>query len=314
MNTYKICLIKNRYTGTININKYVVDWFKTYANLNITIDTISTDFDVTTLKISNNAWSGVVVGADILPKIRTVIPENKYNAVIFLYGNDLDGIRLNSVNIDGTQPLYADTEFINTWKGNDEGKIINHELFHCFFFKAKKLQFNVVDNMDTYIKDNDLSVDNVIDTNREVALQRLAPYWTKICAFRTQTTQPPVQTMQKWKYFKLTEFTNIQKTHTVAELDTKLVDILDKMREECGFPFKITSGYRTVTENSITINAVKDSAHTKRLAVDIKLPNPSKRLKMIEVGLKYGIIGFGLGDTFTHLDIDTTNSKRIWLY
>ena len=35
--------------------------------------------------------------------------------------------------------------------------------------------------MDTYQNDGDLKVNEVIDTNREVALKKLQPYWSQIC-------------------------------------------------------------------------------------------------------------------------------------
>lgn len=118
--------------------------------------------------------------------------------------------------------------------------------------------------------------------------------------------------VKTWKHFKLTEKTG-SLGHTVADLDTRLVDILDKMREECGFPFTITSGYRTVAENA-KVGGVSGSAHTQRLAVDIKLTNPSRRLPIVESALKNGIIGIGIHKDFTHLDIDDTKDKRIWIY
>lgn len=118
--------------------------------------------------------------------------------------------------------------------------------------------------------------------------------------------------IKTWKYFKLKEKTG-SLGHTVADLDTRLVDILDKMREECGFPFTITSGYRTVEENKL-VGGVAGSAHIKRLAVDIKLTNPSRRLPIVESALKNGIIGIGIHKDFTHLDIDDTKDKRIWIY
>lgn len=184
---YNILIIKNRYTGQLKIQKYL-DWFKTNTTLVIESSVIETDFDVTTQKVSNGTFSGVIVGADILPKIRTVVPEGKYNAVVFIYGNDLNGIRVSSCNIFGLDPLYPDTEFVQTWQGQDEGKVINHELFHAFFFKANKCQAGIVDPMDTYIKDSNFIIDSKIDTNREMALQRLAPYWDKICTFRSLLT------------------------------------------------------------------------------------------------------------------------------
>lgn len=298
---YSILLIKNRYTGVVDINKYAVTWFKTYANLDVEFNVIETNFDVTTMKADNATFHGVIPGLDIIDKLKTVIPENKYNAVVFLYGNNLNGIRVSSTNIMGANPLYKDTEIILTHIADDKGKVINHELFHAFFYKAKKLQFNVVDNLDTYIQNNNFVVDSVIDTNREIALQTLKPYWTQICAFRNQT---PVQTT--YKYFKPSE---------VVGLKPELVVMLDKMRGECGFPFIINSGYRTKAQNASLSDSVSDSAHLSGLAVDLSILDSSKRLKLIQVALANGIKRIGVGSTFIHLDISKTLVQSVlWTY
>lgn len=181
---YKILIIKNRYKEQLNISRYLA-WFELNTPLKIITEIIETDFDLTTLHTSNAMFSGVIVASNILPKIQAIVPEGKYNAVVFIYGNELNGIRVSSCNILGTDPLYPDTEFIQTWQGQDGGKTINHELFHAFFYKAHKMQINIEDPMDTYLRDGELTVDKNINTNREIALERLAPYWHKICAFRT---------------------------------------------------------------------------------------------------------------------------------
>ena len=78
---YKLLLVKNRYTKTLNFKKGL-EWFKINTPLDVIIaDEISTDFEVTTEKISNATYSGVICGDDIYPKLRTVIEEGKY-----LYG------------------------------------------------------------------------------------------------------------------------------------------------------------------------------------------------------------------------------------
>ena len=181
---YKICLVKNRITNSFNVNKYMVEWFTKNTPLEIIVDTITTDFDVTTKDVGNATYHGVVCGDDIMEKVKTVVPEGKYNCVVFVYGNDLNGIRVSTT----TGSFYKDTEFIQTFKVDDNGAVINHEMFHAFFFKAHKCQINVVDNMDTYVGNSDLSVDSVVNTNREVALKSLAPYWNQICAFRSIQT------------------------------------------------------------------------------------------------------------------------------
>jgi len=117
----------------------------------------------------------------------------------------------------------------------------------------------------------------------------------------------------EYKYFKLTEKTG--GGHTVAELNPALMVILDKMREECGFPFVITSGVRTKAENSKLEDSVSNSAHLYGLAVDIRCRNSTERYKMIESLYKNGIRRWGEGKNFIHIDIDTMKAQDVaWHY
>lgn len=115
-----------------------------------------------------------------------------------------------------------------------------------------------------------------------------------------------------WKYFKLTEKTG-SLGHTVADLNKSLVDKLDILRGICGFPFNITSGYRTEEENK-DVGGVEGSAHTKRLAVDIACSDAYKRMKIVGEAYKMGFMGIGIDKNFVHLDIDSEHDRRIWLY
>lgn len=118
-----------------------------------------------------------------------------------------------------------------------------------------------------------------------------------------------------WKYFKLTEWTNSEHTHTVAELNTRLVDVLDIMRGECGFPFRITSGKRTKFENDNLIDAVGNSAHLTGLAVDIQCITDEQRYKMKQSAYKNGLKRIGTAKTYLHFDIDETKPQYLeWLY
>lgn len=119
-------------------------------------------------------------------------------------------------------------------------------------------------------------------------------------------------TMKTWKHFKLTEKTG-SLGHTVADLDTKLVDMLDELRDKCGFPFVITSGYRTPEENK-KVGGVAGSSHTQRLAVDIACTDAKKRMSIVGNAWNMGFIGIGIHPIFLHLDLNTKENKRIWLY
>lgn len=121
----------------------------------------------------------------------------------------------------------------------------------------------------------------------------------------------PVKT---WKYFKLTEKTG-SFGHTIADLKPELVDLMDKMRGECGFPWIITSGYRTITENNSLPNSAKDSAHTTREAVDIYCVDDRRRQIIIDVIRKNGINRYGIGKNFIHIDISKTLTQNVtWNY
>ncbi len=180
--TYKILFVRNRIKGKFKLKKYL-DWFKKNTPLEIVTEEIETDFDVTTEHISNATYKGVVCGDDIYPKLRTVVPEGKYHAVVFIYGNKLEGIR---VNVAKTLPLYRGTDLIQLCTLGDNGKSLNHEIFHTFFHRLQRQQVMIEDPMDFVVHEgvgrpyfNNSSL-NEKPSNRSVALERLAPYWDKV--------------------------------------------------------------------------------------------------------------------------------------
>lgn len=172
--TYKILVVKNRIKS--HKIKKAIDWFKGKVPVDFSIEELVTDFDVTTKKMSNATFSGVVCGDDLYDKLRSVIPEHKYHCIIFTYGNDLNGIR---VNYCPYLPLYKHTDLIQLCDA-DKYTRANHELFHALIHKAQRQGASFNDPMDSYLKDWDLEVNSVIDTNREMALNLLKYWWDKI--------------------------------------------------------------------------------------------------------------------------------------
>lgn len=119
---------------------------------------------------------------------------------------------------------------------------------------------------------------------------------------------------RSWKHFKLTEKTG-SLGHTISDLKTEFVDLMDKMRDECDFAWVITSGYRTVAENNSLSGAATDSAHTTREAVDIYCIDDRKRQILLDVVRANGINRIGLGKTFIHIDISKTLPQNVtWNY
>lgn len=180
---YKLLIVKNRYTKKLDFSTGL-NWFKKNTPIEVKIvDEIETDFDVTTEKIGNATYNGVICGDDIYPKLRTVIPEGKYHAVVFVYGNKLDGIR---VNVAKELPLYPGTDLIQLCNVKDKGKALNHELFHTFFHRLQRQQVMIEDSMDSVIVNgvvkpyfNNTNL-NAKVSNRTIALERLKPYWNMV--------------------------------------------------------------------------------------------------------------------------------------
>ena len=90
----------------------------------------------------------------------------------------------------------------------------------------------------------------------------------------------------------------------VEGLAPMLVASLDKARKICGFPFKITSGFRPPAHNA-EIGGVIDSSHTKGLAADLARPQGDEPLfKMIWA---LGLAGFKrieIASRHIHVDVD----------
>jgi hypothetical protein len=112
----------------------------------------------------------------------------------------------------------------------------------------------------------------------------------------------------EYKYFSKKEVEKFK-------LKPALWQLLDKLREECGFPFIINSGLRTEAENNALKDSVSDSAHLSGLAVDLAITDSLKRFKLIEVALKNGVKRIGVGKTFVHIDVaDDKPQNVVWHY
>ena len=87
---------------------------------------------------------------------------------------------------------------------------------------------------------------------------------------------------------------------------------LDALREHCGFPFVITSGYRSPDH---PLEAVKEipGTHAQGIAADIKITNSAHRYSLIKAALEHGFTGIGVAGDFIHLDI-RSSLPVMWTY
>lgn len=115
-------------------------------------------------------------------------------------------------------------------------------------------------------------------------------------------------------YFKESEFQQCTPACSLQDMQQSMMNCLDHLRAQCGFPFKINSAYRRRTYE-IEKGRSGSSSHTKGLAVDIHCIDEAKRMKIIKYALDMGISRVGISRTYIHLDIDGTKKQSIiWVY
>ena len=120
-----------------------------------------------------------------------------------------------------------------------------------------------------------------------------------------------------WPYFSMEELS----CHCGCgqmKMDSDFMENLVEMREELGFPMKITSGYRCPEYNAQVSTTGGDGPHTTGRAVDIAL-TPWSAAQLLELGYSRGYIrGVGVhmpskNDTVKFIHIDDLG-LRLWSY
>ena len=119
---------------------------------------------------------------------------------------------------------------------------------------------------------------------------------------------------QDLDYFTKKEFA-CQHTGENEIKDTFLLK-LDLLRARCGFPFVITSGYRS-PEHPIESRKEKAGTHAQGIAADIKVSDGVQRFRIVQEAISLGFSGIGVARGFVHVDIrnlDGNESPVMWTY
>jgi len=95
-------------------------------------------------------------------------------------------------------------------------------------------------------------------------------------------------------------------------MDKAFLAKLDKLREECGFPFTITSGYRDPSHPN-EARKEKPGTHSQGIAADIAVSNGFERMNIVQNALKLGFGGIGVARTLIHVDTRDTTPVT-WTY
>lgn len=112
-----------------------------------------------------------------------------------------------------------------------------------------------------------------------------------------------------FRYFRWSEF---DCKHTgLNDMSPAFIRKLDDLREACGFPFVITSGYRDVT-HPVEARKPAPGMHTKGVAADISVNSGAGRFILVQKAIALGFTGIGVGKTFVH--VDTRDTPVMWVY
>ena len=113
-----------------------------------------------------------------------------------------------------------------------------------------------------------------------------------------------------FKYFTRDEFKCSETGNN--DIQDEFIHALDKLRESCGFPFTITSGYRDPS-HSVEAKKEKVGQHTLGIAADIAVSGGSQRFMIVSKALELGFSGIGVAKSFVHVDIRTSD-PMLWCY
>jgi len=116
--------------------------------------------------------------------------------------------------------------------------------------------------------------------------------------------------MSDFKYFKIEDF-DCKETGE-NEISVDFIHALDQLRAACGFPFIITSGYRSKDHSVEKRKPNGGGMHTKGIAADIRVSGGSQRLALVKHASAMGM-SVGVAKTFVHVDIRKTPAM-CWCY
>ena len=113
--------------------------------------------------------------------------------------------------------------------------------------------------------------------------------------------------MTDWKHFTRGEF-KCRGTDCCGGsnlIADDFVDMLDALREACGFPLVVTSGYRCGKHNQRVSSTGANGPHTTGRAADLAVDR-SRAHKVLKHAMAMGFTGIGVqqkgGGRFIHLD------------
>lgn len=114
----------------------------------------------------------------------------------------------------------------------------------------------------------------------------------------------------EFKYFKLEDFACKETGENKIKIEFVLK--LDELRGRCGFPFIVTSGYRSPLHR-VEVKKSKPGKHTEGIAADIRAVDGRHAYVIMKEAFAMGFKGIALGNGFVHID-DRHDDGKSWTY
>ena len=122
----------------------------------------------------------------------------------------------------------------------------------------------------------------------------------------------------KLNHFSLSEFDSPDLPNSGEQMNKDFLEKLDKLRGMCGFPFIVTSGYRTPDHNK-RVGGAPRSYHVKGRAADIHVKHGWQVFMIVSFASRCGLHGIGIsfpkhGNGFVHVDDRDIEKATMWRY
>jgi len=106
-----------------------------------------------------------------------------------------------------------------------------------------------------------------------------------------------------------------------ADMSTPFMKVLQSFRDDCGFPFTISSGYRCPDHNKAVSSTGHTGPHTTGKACDIRISG-ERAYELLQKAMAKGFSGVGVNQRgahsgrFIHLDMLSSPHPRprVWGY
>jgi uncharacterized protein YcbK (DUF882 family) len=95
-------------------------------------------------------------------------------------------------------------------------------------------------------------------------------------------------------------------------MEDEFIKKLDDLREACGWPFIVTSGYRDASHSAEINKPNGGGYHTKGVAADIAVSSGKQKHDIVRHATAMGL-SVGIAKTFVHVD-SRMDTAVIWTY